>query len=396
MKKIAIITPGGLPMPPVRGGAVENLVQIFIDSNELEKSVDFTMISCYDADAVRESLKYKNTKFVYVRSNDNLRKAASFVNRIIRKLFNGCQFQIYPFIINVIKELKKDSFDYILLENWPDYAPALIKKCKVPVLLHMHNDYFNKSSYLSKEILDGVHKVISVSDYIKRCALTIDESSEKVSVLKNVVNIHKFSQITLQTRKAIRRQYKIGDNDIVFAFFGRMIPGKGTKELVLAFARVRKKHPDARLLIVGAEWFGKNNESDYMKEIREISADFADSIVFTGYVDYNGIENQYACADVVVVPSIVEEAAPLVVLEAMAAGRALIVSDSGGISEYVDSQCAITVKRGPSFVDDLYTAMDTLASDRELIKAMGASGTKRVQMYDKDNYLDNLLEIIGD
>ncbi|MBQ8526778.1 MAG: glycosyltransferase family 4 protein [Clostridia bacterium] len=396
MKKIAIITPGGLPMPPVKGGAVENLVQLFIESNELKKSVDFTVISCCDENAVRESLKYKNTKFIYVKQNDKHRKAAVFINHIIRKLFKGSKIQIYPFIINVIKELKKDSFDYILLENWPDYAPALIKKCGVPVLLHMHNDYFNKSSYLSKEILAGVDKVIAVSDYIKRCVLTIDESSSKVSILRNVVNIQKFSQVCDKTRRDVRNRYKISDDEIVFAFFGRMIPGKGTKELVTAFERLRKKHPNARLIMVGAEWFGKNIESDYIREIKEISVDFADSIIFTGYVDYDVIQNQYACADVVVVPSIIEEAAGMVVLEAMASSKALIVSDSGGIPEHVDSQCAISVERGPSFVDDLYKAMDKLASDRELIKAMGDHGSKRVHMYDKNNYLDNLLEIIGD
>lgn len=115
-------------MPPVKGGAVENLVHLMIENNETKKAVDFTVFSCCNETAEKESSKYKNSKFVYVKNHLKLRKIANLFNRIIRKLFKNGGPQIHPFLPEIIKEIKKRNFDYILLENWPDYAPSLIKK----------------------------------------------------------------------------------------------------------------------------------------------------------------------------------------------------------------------------------------------------------------------------
>lgn len=39
-EKIAIISYGGLPLPPVKGGAVENLIQFFVENNEIQKKAE--------------------------------------------------------------------------------------------------------------------------------------------------------------------------------------------------------------------------------------------------------------------------------------------------------------------------------------------------------------------
>ena len=49
--KIGILLVESLPMPPVKGGAVENLVQLIIDRNEQLKDAEFYVYSKYDAKA---------------------------------------------------------------------------------------------------------------------------------------------------------------------------------------------------------------------------------------------------------------------------------------------------------------------------------------------------------
>jgi glycosyltransferase involved in cell wall biosynthesis len=200
--------------------------------------------------------------------------------------------------------------------------------------------------------------------------------------------------IASDTRNRLREEYSIKDSDVVFAFIGRVTPSKGIAELIEAFSRLVAKYNNIKLIVVGADWFSSSTESEYIKKLQLSSISIKDRIIFTGYVDYNRIAEQYACADVVVVPSIKGEACGLVVLEAMAAGKALIVSDSGGISEYANLECAIEVARGADFVEGLTNAMEKLILDRILLKKMGEQGRLRSSAYDKDDYLSRLIELI--
>ena len=62
-KKIAIICPAELPVPSVKGGAVETLIDHFLDENEKrgEQALEIIVYSVYDINAELESKKYKNS-----------------------------------------------------------------------------------------------------------------------------------------------------------------------------------------------------------------------------------------------------------------------------------------------------------------------------------------------
>lgn len=397
MKKIAIVSYGGLPMPPVKGGAVETLVQALADNNEIEKKIQLTVISTPDEDAISQAALYKNTCYKYADYGSVFGRWFSYYfNGVIRKFFPWLKYQIYPYMFNVVRKLKEEKYDYIILENRPEFAPYIKRKCKTPVLLHMHNDYFDRSYYASDKLLAFVDKVFAVSDYVKDCISTIDGHTKKISILRNVIDTERFSSVSRETGSSVRLGYGIGEGEFVFAFFGRLIEEKGVRELLEAFSLLRKKHTNVRLLIVGAEWFSSEDESEFIKNIKSKASELGDSVIFSGYVDYGVIQNQYACADAVVVPSIIGEACGLVVLESMASGKALVVSNSGGIPEHVDESCAIIAERGEDFVNQLYAAMNKLASDKELAHNMGSCGKKRSVRYDRKNYLDALLKLIGD
>lgn len=396
MKKIAIISNDVMPLPPVKGGAVENLVHFLVENNEVEKQAELTVFSISDPEAIEQSRNYQNTKFVYVDKRKTLSRITGLTNRVFRKLHFGAVSQVHPYLMDVVKIVNQGDFDYILQENCPEYIPYLRKKAKAPIVLHVHNDHLCKSYYLADQIVKGCKKILAVSNYVKKRILTVDSNADHVDVLTNVIDVERFANVAPEIRDDLRERYNLKPTDVVFAFFGRITPGKGVKELIEAFIKLSQKHDNVKLLIVGAKWFSADTESPFTVELKELSAAVEDKILFTGYVDYGSIAQQYACADVVVAPSIMGEACPLVVLEAMSAGKALIASDSGGIPENIDPEYAIEVPRGEGFVEELTKAMDKLASNQALREAMGQKGKARAHARDKKQYLGRLLQLLED
>jgi glycogen(starch) synthase len=85
-------------------------------------------------------------------------------------------------------------------------------------------------------------------------------------------------------------------------------------------------------------------------------------------------------ASMVIVPSIVLDACPTVVLEAMAAGRPVVASSSGGISDLVvDGETGLLVPPGDA--PALAKALTAMTADPTSAKAMGRKGLDRVQDY---------------
>ena len=66
--KIAIVTSGILPVPPVKGGAVENLVKFYLDYNETQaEDIQITVYSVSDSTIGKtDLLKYEKIKFHFL------------------------------------------------------------------------------------------------------------------------------------------------------------------------------------------------------------------------------------------------------------------------------------------------------------------------------------------
>ena len=71
MKKICLIIPRGLPVPALKGGAIETLMNMLADENEKWKKINLTIVSTYDKEAKKSSKNYKNTNFIYIKRDFN-------------------------------------------------------------------------------------------------------------------------------------------------------------------------------------------------------------------------------------------------------------------------------------------------------------------------------------
>ncbi len=119
-----------------------------------------------------------------------------------------------------------------------------------------------------------------------------------------------------------------GEGTVTFGFFGSVNPQKGLEILVSAF---RECHGERLRLVV------RGNMTHFPKYAKRVRA-FADvdpRINFKGPYGHGELADALSSIDVLVVPSVWYENTPFVVLEAFCAGRPVIASDLGGLSEIV-------------------------------------------------------------
>lgn len=126
------------------------------------------------------------------------------------------------------------------------------------------------------------------------------------------------------------------------ACIGRVDPAKGTDVAYRALAALRDRHGvDARLVVAG------QGEPEFRDRLASLAAELAITIENRGQLDGDGVAALLAEAHAVVVPSVWEEPAGLVCVEAALARVPVVASGVGGIPELLhDREHALLVPPG--------------------------------------------------
>jgi len=152
-------------------------------------------------------------------------------------------------------------------------------------------------------------------------------------------------------------------------FIGRLAPVKGLRVLIESFAGLLKTHPDAQLIVVG-------NGPDH-NWLAHQAKGFGNSLVLTGTLSQAEVANELAQSHALVLPSFAE-GVPVVLMEAMAAGRPVIATQVAGVSELVENGVnGFIVPPGDAV--GLTARMQDLADDPALRRRMGAAGRETVR-----------------
>jgi glycosyltransferase involved in cell wall biosynthesis len=127
----------------------------------------------------------------------------------------------------------------------------------------------------------------------------------------------------------VREEWGVGDGQVVIGFVGRLVAEKGLSELLEAFRRLRARHPDVALVLVGDVDHAK---PDALRPAA-LEAVRTDGTFVVGWQD--PIEPCYLGFDVLALPSH-REGFPRAPMEAAAMGRAVVASDVRGCRQTVE------------------------------------------------------------
>jgi len=198
-------------------------------------------------------------------------------------------------------------------------------------------------------VLRKADAVVTICEALKADVTSRAVDPRRVFVVGNGVDTTAFSPAEAHQPNSLRARHGL-DGKRVIAYVGTFQPYEGLDLLVHAMPAILAEVPDAHLLIVGGS-VGENTaiESSLQSLVERFALD--PHVTFTGRLPHALVTGAYALADVVVYPRRLTRTTalttPLKPLEAMAMGRAVVVSDVPGMRELVaDGETGATFPAG--------------------------------------------------
>lgn len=393
--KIAILTSGILPVPSVQGGAVENLIDSYLEYNEAHKIHNITVYSIYNKKTDNHPARSSSVNHYYYIDMNSLWariKKTIFLQTSYKHNISFNNHYIEYYFEQASKHLRKCNYDIIILENRPSYAYKLRKLTNAKLICHLHNDFLASDSPGGSEIYNSLDRIITVSNYIANRVKTINPDDNKSTTVYNGINLQAFSHNRIPSIR--RKDIGLDLDDFVLVYSGRINEEKGIRELIKAMFIIREKKR-IKLLVIGGSFFGNDTlENDFIKILKEIASPIKDKIVFTGFVPYEKMPDYLKLSDVAVIPSIWNDPFPTTVLEAQAMGLPIIATKNGGIPEEVTKDNAILLDTKEHFIESLAENITWLYQNPEERKKMGKASLVNSRKYNKERFSEDFFSAI--
>ena len=199
------------------------------------------------------------------------------------------------------------------------------------VALYLHNDpremKASRTIAQRTRLLHDMAVVICVSDYIRACFLdgldAPNDLAAKVQTARNGV-----------ARWLITPAVKMP----MVLLVGRMVPEKGILECSKALAEVLVDHPQWTVVIVGAKQFETAAPGSYESKVAAALVPLGERARMAGFLPLHEVRALQEKAAIIACPSIWQEPMGKTVLEALAAGSALLTTRRGGIPEAAEGR----------------------------------------------------------
>jgi glycosyltransferase involved in cell wall biosynthesis len=396
-ERVLVISPGVLPLPPVLGGAVENLIARLHPSAAASFDMEYV------------SVRPPSTRRPYAASQ-----------------FYGAPIH-YIDSIDPLTDFSIDNqFELHESEHWAEYRDfcAQVATERHPKIVHIHNEAYLLPQirqvapdaklllHVNDEVVSRMRvaelgQLASSCDMILACSEHVAREIGKtfsaarvtppsMEIFYNFVDLGEYDPEALPPNEieSLSDALGVGGAPVVM-FVGRLIEQKGPHLLLRAFRYASAACPEAQLVFVGAPWYSRENESPFVNLLREEAGKVADRVRFTGYVDQAEMPRYYQLADIVAVPSIWDDPSPFVAYEAQAMGKPVIASARGGIPEIIADRITgrcIDVFNIPLFAQVLSEwLMDPLEAG-----IIGRNGRRRVtERFNLDGARRQLTDVYG-
>ncbi|SDE30607.1 Glycosyltransferase involved in cell wall bisynthesis [Paracoccus isoporae] len=199
---------------------------------------------------------------------------------------------------------------------------------------------------------------------------------DKISLLPNSCDTAQFCP---QPRAdALAEKWSIPQGVPVIGYIGSFVQYEGLDDLTRACARLRREGHVFRLVLVGG-----NTNGTVEAEIAEIAREsgLGDWLITPGRVPHEQVDAWYSLIDIAPFPRkpqpVTELVSPLKPLEAMAAGKAVVMSSVRAMAEMVEGgQTGLVFQKGNA--DDLATKLAKLIEDRDIRRSLGQNARRYI------------------
>jgi glycosyltransferase involved in cell wall biosynthesis len=302
-------------------------------------------------------------------------------------------YQAYRDIKKLIRDFKPD-----IVHTHASKAGAVGRLAayheNVPVIVHtfhghVFHSYFGKTTttvykQIERYLARRSSAIVAISEKQKEELSTIHRicAPEKITVVPLGFDLSRFREQQAEKRKQFRQHWQVADDTLAVVIVGRLVPVKNHRLFLEAVAAAAKQtNRKWKAFIVG----DGESRAELEAAARELQLPFAHEpgdqlLTFTSWI--REVDAVYAGADVVALSSW-NEGTPVSLIEAQAAGRAIVTTDVGGISDVVlPGKTALLAPTGDTkaFTNNLVSLLnnDTQRAD------FGAAGWPHVK--DKFHY----------
>ncbi len=357
--KITILTQYPLDLKKLRGGVESSMVGLIEELKKLEDLQIHVITSTKLVD--RDKVVHDKKITIHYLSSPRL-----------PQLITSITFDQYK-IKRKIREIKPDLINAHMTA--PLYGfPAL--KTQYPVIVTVHGivkeeantwngllGLVKRKLFVSMEnyTLKNSKFIIAVTPYVE--TKIRERYKEKSYIIPNGINCDKFEI-----------ENNLVDNRLLTV--GGIEPRKGLLNLLKAITIIKKENPFVRLHIVG-----KVRNQQYFNSLTKYieQNNLQDQVVFKGSLSNKELKKEYSECAVFVFPS-KEESQGMVLLEAMAAGKAVVATNIGGIPYVVENNTTgILLEYGD--INGLAKTITKLLNDRNLQQRLGNNGREKAKLF---------------
>lgn len=359
---VSIITPGSFPIP-----------------SYVTSSVESSVMNLTQFIAQKMSVTVIGKRFSGVPRRTEL-EGVTYVN------FPAHYKKDY--LKQVIHYLRENPTSIIQVENRPKYITHIKKSIpRAKVWLSLHSLTFLQAKMISrKQLLTALRlsdRIIVNSQFIKECLGRLHpQLLRKTDVNYLGVDHQSFTPCHDHELEKIKnsdfKEFQLHGKKVIL-YVGRLRGIKGVHRLLQAVSLLKVRYNDFILFVVGGSSYGKNKQTRYVRWLHQLANQNNEHVIFIPYVPSSEIHTWYRIADVVVTPSIVQEAFGLVNVEAMASGIPVVASEVGGIPEVVKHQHNGILVPIYNHVEGLANALYEILTNEKWAKQLGRNGREYVE-----------------
>ncbi|MEF4067230.1 lipopolysaccharide N-acetylglucosaminyltransferase [Escherichia coli] len=269
---------------------------------------------------------YSNYTFV----NDNCSIHRVGFSRIYKRLFQKwTRLDPLPYsqrILNIAHDFPITKESVIVVHNSMKLYTQIRKRApQARVVIHMHNAFEPK-------LLEQNVKMIVPSLYLKKYYQSYLANAD-IEIVPNGIDLETYQS---NFQPITRSELNISPEEKIIFYAGRIVPDKGILLLMQSFEKLAAAHKNLKLVVIGDYTeMSKSDKGAYQRNVREIAKRLKDRCIMLGSIPPEKMHCYYPLADLVVIPSQFQEPFCMVAIEAMGAGKPVLVSTRGGMTEFV-------------------------------------------------------------